>query len=87
MANKLTERPLYLPKVDEHGNTALRRWRLKRKMSYIEAAERIGVSKATYYRYESGEYLTIGKANEIVLMTRGEIRYRDLIGNFNPEFA
>jgi hypothetical protein len=88
MASKpLTEQPLRLPAVDEDGHTALHRWRIAHRMSYKRAAEIIGVSVPTFYRYEAGFNFNMRKANEIVRMTKGEIRYRDLIGNFHPEYA
>jgi DNA-binding XRE family transcriptional regulator len=84
---KMTERPLNLPDLDEDGFTPLRRWREDHNMSHQEAARRLGVSCATFYRYEAGHHLSMWKANEIVEMTSGAIRYRDLIADFNPEYA
>jgi predicted transcriptional regulator len=84
---KMTERPLNLPDLDENGHTPLRRWREDHNMSHKDAAARLGVSCATFYRYEAGHHINMFKANEIVEMTRGAIRYRDLIADFNPEYA
>jgi len=83
----LTDKPLALPDVDDNGFTALRRWRLARHISHQQAANRLGVSVATYYRYEQGFNFNMQKANEIVRMTNGLVRYRDLIGGFIPEYA
>ena len=83
----LTEKPLDLPAVDGNGFTALRRWRLSHHISHERAASLVGVSIATYYRYEQGFNFNMQKANEIVRMTNGEVRYRDLIGGFIPEYA
>lgn len=84
---KMTELPLRLPDVDEHGFTALRRWRMDHDMTCRDAADRLGVALATYYRYEGGFYFNMRKANEIVRMTHGAIRYRDLVADFIPEYA
>ena len=82
-----TEKPLILPDVNEEGNTVLKQWRLDNDITYKQAASRIGVSVATYFRYESGNMLYIHKCNEIVQMTRGKVRYRDLVGGFKPEYS
>jgi DNA-binding XRE family transcriptional regulator len=84
---KMTERPLMLPDLDENGFTPLRRWREDHGVTYQDAAEKIGVSNATYFRYEAGQHINMFKANEIVEMTHGAVRYRDLIADFNPEYA
>ena len=83
----LTEAPLLLPDTDSKGRTALRRWREDRNLDHHQAAARLGVSVATYYRYEAGGVFNIRKANAIVSMTRGKVRYRDLNGGFKPEYA
>ena len=83
----LVERSCNIPDTDTKGHTPLRQWRLSRKMSHKQAASFIGVSVATYYRYEGGFSLNMRKANEIVAMTRGKVRYRDLIADFKPEYA
>lgn len=85
--DKLTEKPIQLPALDENGFTPLRRWREDHDMTHKQAARTIGVSVATYYRYEAGFHLNLRKANEIVRMTRGAVRYRDLIADFHPEYA
>jgi DNA-binding XRE family transcriptional regulator len=84
---KLTELPTILPDIDENGFTPLRRWREEHHMNHRRAAELIGVSIATYYRYEAGFSFNMKKANERVRMTRGAVRYRDLIKNFKPEYS
>lgn len=77
--------------VDENGHTALRRWRYRRygksAHSGKAAARFFGVSTATYYRIETGGCRKIETANRIVRKTGGELRYRDLIPGFNPDFA
>ena len=85
--DRLTDKPENLPDIDVNGNTALRRWRASTGMNHKQAARRIGVSVATYYRYEAGMQLNMRKANEIVHMTGGKVRYRDLVANFIPEYA
>jgi predicted transcriptional regulator len=86
-AFRKTEAPLRLPDVDENGFTALRRWREDNHISYQTCSQRLGVSTATFYRYEAGLYINIAVANEIVRMTHGAVRYRDLIADFIPEYA
>ena len=81
------ERPMQLPDVDRAGCTALRRWREKRGYNQNRMARMLGVSVATYYRYEAGNILNIQRANAIVEATHGAVRYRDLIGGFKPEYA
>jgi hypothetical protein len=83
----LTEQPLRLPEADAEGHTAMYRWRIKSGKTVKQAAEYLGISVATLYRYEAGYTLNMRKANEIVRMTGGAVRYRDMIGNFHPEFA
>lgn len=85
--DKLTEKPSKFVDVDENGFTPLRKWRELHHMNYERAAKIIGVSVATYYRYESGFNFNMKKANEIVRMTRGAVRYRDLVADFIPEYA
>ena len=85
--SRLTETPLNLLDVDADGFTPLRRWRESSGLTHVQVAERVGVSIATYYRYEHGFNFNMKKANRIVQMTRGAIRYRDLIKDFNPDFA
>jgi transcriptional regulator with XRE-family HTH domain len=87
MTVKMTDMPLMLPDVDEDGHTALWRWRDMRGYSHQQVANYLGVSTATYYRYEAGMNLSMRKANVIVKLTRGAVRYRDLIADFNPEYA
>lgn len=87
MTARMTELPLSLPDVDEDGHTALWRWRDKRGYSHRQVAGHLGVSTATYYRYEAGMNLCMRKANVIVQLTNGDVRYRDLIADFNPEYA
>lgn len=84
---KMTETPVVLPDVNEKGFTPLRRWREDHNMSHERAAEILGVSIATYYRYENGQTFNMKKANAIVRMTRGAVRYRDLVGDFLPKYA
>jgi len=85
--HRLMERPLYLASLGADGMTALRRYRAERKLSAKQLADVLGVSIATLYRYEQGELFDISKANEIVRITRGKVRYRDLIGGFKLEYA
>jgi transcriptional regulator with XRE-family HTH domain len=85
--DKMTEMPIELPDVDDEGFTALRRWREDSGITYQQAADMLGVSVATYYRYETGFQLNVHKANRIVRMTHGAVRYRDLVGGFIPEYA
>jgi len=87
VTDSLIERSIQLPDVDENGFTPLRKWRESVGMDHKRAAEFIGVSVATYYRYEAGMKLNMRKANEIVHMTGGKVRYRDLVANFIPEYA
>ncbi len=84
---RATEHPIQLPPADRAGCTKLRRWREAKGYDGHQAAAYLGVSQATYYRYEAGFIFNIQKANRIVEMTHGKVRYRDLIGGFNPEYA
>jgi len=72
--DKMTELPIRLPDVDEKGFTALRRRREEHHMSHHDAADRLGVSIATYYRYESGFHFNMKKANEIVRKQNKNLR-------------
>jgi len=82
------EHPRWLPDVDENDMTPLRQWREKHFQGNPKAAAAFfGVSQATLYRYESGNLASMDKVNRIVQATGGQLRYRDLIGGFNPEFA
>ena len=87
MASNLTIRPIDLPDVDRAGYTSMARWRHRHSMTSKRAAEYLGVSVATYYRYEAGFRVNMNKANAIVRLTNGEVRYRDIVGNFIPEYA
>ena len=86
MPAKLIDQPLILPDVNEHGLTALRQWRLDQGITSAALASKLEISVATLYRYESG-MMDITRANNIVKLTRGAVRYRDLIGGFKPEYA
>lgn len=89
VTDQQTEAPLRLPDVDENGHTALRRWRLERGITHDAAADMLGVSVATYYRYESGMVVIpkLRLVNQICEMSKGQIRYRDLLPDFREEFA
>ena len=65
----------------------LRQWRESRNMLQIDVARKLNVGCATYRRYENGRPPPLDMANEIVAMTRGKVRYRDMYWNFHPEYA
>lgn len=87
MPSKLTDQPLHLPDINNQGNTALRQWRHDRGYNPPCLAAQLGISVATLCRYETSGLMSIAKANDIVKLTRGAVRYRDLIGGFKPEYA
>ena len=68
--------------------TQLKDWREKHNITHQYAADVMGVGVSSYYAIESGvRSPTFETAHKIVLMTRGEIRYRDIYLNFLPEYA
>ncbi len=88
MPGRLKDKPLILPDLNGQGHTALRQWRLDKGYTGAYVAELLEISPATLYRYEDNSYhLPIAKANEIVKLTRGAVRYRDLVGGFVPAYA
>lgn len=87
LEKRAAEKPRQLPDINSSGRTALRQWRHDKGWHPTRAARELGVSVPTYYRYEDGYSFNILKANEIVKMTKGKVRYRDLIANFVPEYA
>ena len=72
---------------DENGDPPFRAWRKSNGWDNARTCEVLGVSQATLYRIDSGLRKDIVMANLIVQATRGEIRYRDLIPGFRPEYA
>jgi len=89
MSNPWTELPAAFPPVDENGDTAIKRWREQRGYDCKQAAALLGMSLATFYRYQAGTFGAAGlhKATVIVQITNGKVRYRDLIEGFKPEYA
>lgn len=83
----ITDLPMLLPPADKAGHTALRRWRDNLNWTGTEAAIHFEVSPATYYRYENGTNVTLRKANMIIQRTSGQLRYRDILTDYNPEYA
>lgn len=77
------------PLLEQHDwdGTPLRRWRMEQGLEAAQAAKRLGVSLASYYRFESGYVPRVEIANRIVAMTRGDVRYRDIYRTFLPEYA
>jgi len=66
----------------------LREWRKDQGISHEDVCGILHISIATLYRIEAGiTQPRIDRCNDIVSMTHGKIRYRDLIPNFKPEYA
>ena len=66
----------------------LRKWRKEQGISPEDVCGILNISIATLYRIEAGiTHLGTNRCNDIVNMTHGKIRYRDLIPNFIPKYA
>ncbi len=82
--NRTRKRNVIFPNTD---NRSLRAWRIRNDLDPADIASRLNVSVPSYYRYETGYPPPPDMATDIVTLTHGAVRYRDLWSFFEPRYA